>query len=307
MKGAKPERSVGILGAGALGTLLASAFTQAGTTVRILARSPEREAAVKRVAPRAETTNDPGTLLPASLLFFCVKSFQTEEAANAIAPALVDAGVPVVSLQNGWGNLDLLATALPGAPLIAGTTTLGAYWDEAGVFHESRSGNTRFAPWTPGTETGVGLAVRLFNDANLRAETAADAREILWKKLVLNVAVNPVTAIHAVTNGALLDSPALFALALASARETVAVGAARRFLPAPYDPEPLLRALLRDTAGNRSSMAEDLSRGRPTEADSILGAVIREGTAAGVPTPVTASLAERLAALEAARPARTPR
>ena len=307
MKGAKPERRVGIVGAGALGTLLASAFTQAGVSVRILARSPEREAAVKRVAPRAEPTDDPAALLPASLLFFCVKSLQSKDAAGRIAPALLESPTPLVSLQNGWGHLDLLEEALPGTPLIAGTTTLGAYWDGAGVFHESRSGSTHFAPWTRGAETQAGLAVRLFTDSNFRAEAVADAREILWKKLVLNVAVNPVTAIHDVANGAVLDSPALYTLALAAAREAVAVGAARRFLPAPYDPEPLLRALLRDTAGNRSSMAEDLARGRTTEADAILGAVVREGAAAGLGTPIAASLAERLAALESARAPRIPR
>ncbi len=299
MKGAKPERSVGIVGAGALGTLLASAFTQADVPVRILVRSPERGTAVKRVAPRAETTEDPAALFPASVLFFCVKSFQTADAANGITPALLEGLVPLVTLQNGWGHLDLLERALPGVPLIAGTTTLGAFWDDEGVFHASRAGSTLFAPWTRAAEPGA--AVRLFTDANLRAERAADAREILWKKLVLNVAVNPVTGIHGVANGAVLEAPALFELSLAAAREAVAVGAARRFLPAPYEPEPLLRALLRDTAGNRSSMAEDLARGRTTEADAILGAVVREGAAAGVPTPIAASLAERLAVLESAR------
>jgi 2-dehydropantoate 2-reductase len=81
---------------------------------------------------------------------------------------------------------------------------------------------------------------------------------------------------------------------VAAAREAVAVGAARGHLTAPYDPVPLLDALLGDTAENRSSMAEDIAHGRPTEADAIVGAALREGAAAGVPTPVIASLAERL-------------
>ncbi|HEY6572869.1 MAG TPA: ketopantoate reductase C-terminal domain-containing protein, partial [Candidatus Eisenbacteria bacterium] len=125
--------------------------------------------------------------------------------------------------------------------------------------------------------------------------------EVLWRKLVLNVAVNPLTAIHGVLNGAVYDSPTLHALACAAAREAVAVGAARGFLASPYDPEPLIDTLFRDTAGNRSSMAEDLARGRTTESDAILGAVLREGAAAGVATPVVASISERLATLEARR------
>lgn len=299
------EEKVAIVGAGALGTLLAACLARTGSGVRILLRSAARSAALRREAPLARTTDDPATLLPASLLFFCVKSYQTAEAARRIAAPLLAEPTPVVSLQNGWGNLDLLERALPAVPLVAGSTTLGAYWDEAGRFHASTGGITIFAPWTVGAEDAAGAAARLFTRAGLRAETAPDAREVLWRKLVLNVAVNPLTAIHGVVNGAVRDSPALYGLAGAAAREAVTVGAARGFLAAPYDPAPLLDSLLHDTAANRSSMAEDVARGRATEADAILGAVIREGAAAGAPTPIAASLAERLAALEARRPART--
>ncbi len=296
------EKRVGIVGAGALGTLLASFLSRAGIGVRIFLRSAARAETVRRDAPLAEPTDDPATLVPASFVFLCVKSYQTGDAARRIAPALLAAPTPVVSLQNGWGHLDLLEHALPGVPLVAGTTTLGAYWDEAGRFHASTGGITIFAAWAAGA--GAEAAAQLFTAAGLRAQTAPNAREVLWRKLVLNVAVNPLTAIHGVVNGAVRDSPALYALACAAAREAVAVGAARGFLPAPYDPEPLLDALLHDTAGNRSSMAEDVARGRTTEGDAILGAVLREGAAACVPTPIATSLSERLAALEAERPVR---
>jgi len=295
---------VGIVGAGALGTLLASCLSRAGIRVSILLRSAGRAEAVRREAPLAEPTDDPAALVPSSFVFLCVKSYQTGDAARRIVPALLAAPTPIVSPQNGWGHLDLLEHALPGVPLIAGTTTLGAYWDEAGRFHTSTAGITIFAAWTAGAEDGATAAARLFTGAGLRAETAPNAREALWKKLVLNVAVNPLTAIHGVVNGAVRESPALYALACAAARETVAVGVARGFLAAPYDPEPLLDSLLHDTARNRSSMAEDVARGRTTEGDAILGAVIREGATAGVSTPLAASLAERLAALEAGRSTR---
>jgi len=294
---------IGIVGAGALGTLLATCLSRAGIGVRVLARSAGRAEALRREAPLAEPTEEPASLVPAALLFFCVKAYQTGDAARRIAPALLAAPTHLVSLQNGWGNLDLLERALPGVPLVAGTTTLGAYWDEVGGFHSSTGGTTLFAAWsaTAEAEAGAAAAARLFTEAGLRAARSPNAREILWRKLVLNVAVNPLTAIHGVLNGAVHDSPALHALACAAAREAVAVGAARGFLASPYDPEPLVDALLRDTAGNRSSMAEDLARGRTTESDAILGAVLREGAAAGVPTPVVAALSERLATREARR------
>ena len=298
---------VAIVGAGALGTLLASCFSRAGIRTRVLVRSAERARTLRREAPASESTDEAAALLPATFLFLCVKSYQTGEAAARIATAVAATPVPVVSLQNGWGHLEILERALPGTALIAGTTSLGAFWDEEGRLHESTAGITTLALWTPEAEGQAASAARLFVAANLRAETAPNARENLWRKLVLNVAVNPLTAVHDIVNGAVADSPALYALAVAAAREAVAVGAARGHLHAPYDPDPLLRALLRDTSGNRSSMAEDLAHGRKTEADAILGAVMREAAAAGVRAPVIASLAERVATLEAARAARSPR
>jgi len=81
-----PETRIAIVGAGALGTLLAACFSRAGLRVRVLARSVERATALRREAPAAEHTDDPAGLVPASLLFLCVKSYQTSDAAAEIAP-----------------------------------------------------------------------------------------------------------------------------------------------------------------------------------------------------------------------------
>jgi 2-dehydropantoate 2-reductase len=295
------DGAVAIVGAGALGTLLASLLPRGGAPVRILARRPERMAALRFEAPEATATADPSALFPASLVLVCVKAYHTEEAAALIAGPLARAPAPVASLQNGWGHMETLARALPKAPLLAGATTLGAYWDDGGRYHTSPGGSTVFAPWTHGAELAARDAVRRFRAAGLAAEAAPNGRDVLWRKLVLNVAVNPLTAIRGVPNGALRAMPDLWALTLAAAREAVAVGVARGHLAAPYDPEPLLERLLRDTASNRSSMAQDFARGRPTEADAILGALLREADAAGVPAPVAASLEVLLAELGASR------
>jgi 2-dehydropantoate 2-reductase len=295
------DAGIAIVGAGALGTLLASRLPRAGAPVRILARRRERAEGLRFEAPGAVATADPAALLPASLVFVCVKAYDTEAAARLIAPALADAPAPVVSLQNGWGHFETLAGVLGGIPLVAGATTLGAHWDDAGRYHASPDGATAFAPWSPDAGIAAADAARRFRAAGFAAEIAADARDALWRKLVLNVAVNPLTALRGVPNGVLRETPDLWALCLAAAREAVAVGLARGFLAAPFDPEPLLDRLLRDTAANRSSMAQDLARGRRTEADAIVGSVVREGEAAGVPTPVVASFRVLLAEIEDAR------
>jgi 2-dehydropantoate 2-reductase len=301
----EPKRdTVAVVGAGALGTLLAMVLPRSGARIRVLARDDRRVATLTQEAPGAEATAEPSTLFPASLLFLCVKAYQTDDAAALLSRQGGDGAAtqtPIVSLQNGWGHLERLEFRLPETPLVAGATTLGAYRDDGGVLRTSTAGGTQFAAWTAGAEHAAAAAARLFEAAGLRAEVVPDARDVLWRKLVLNVAVNPVAALHAVPNGALLEAPALHELAAGVAHEAVAVGAARGYLRGAYDPLPSLDALLRHTSDNRSSMTEDLARGRPTEADAILGAVIREGRAAGVPTPLAASLAARIAEAEARR------
>jgi 2-dehydropantoate 2-reductase len=294
------EETVGIFGAGALGTLLASRLARgrAGARIVVLVRAEARAAALRREAPAAAVTTDPSALRSAAQLFLCVKSYQTEGAARTLASAWntnpASPRPPIVSLQNGWGHMEILEDVFPGTPLVAGTTTLGAYWDDGGGFHGSDAGMTAFAPWNAASGAACDGAVALFGAVGLRASRGENARDALWRKLVLNVAVNPLTAIHAVPNGALSTAPGLHAVAQAAAREAVTVGVARGHLVAAYDPKPLLDALLRDTAGNRSSMAEDVAHGRATEADAIVGAVLREGRLAGIATPVIASLGERL-------------
>jgi len=291
--------TVGVVGAGALGSMLAIKLARAGNTVIALARSEVRRAGLAADAPHGLTVErDPGALHPASLLFFCVKARDTEDAARplrALEPRLPG----ICSLQNGWDHMDTLARTLPKAPLIAGATSLGAYFDDAGVLHGSLEGATLLAPWEGTEARWAEYAATVLDSAGLKAEAREGARRILWRKLVLNAAVNPLTALANRENGALLDVPALGRIARAAAREAAAVGVRRGYLLEDDDPGPRLERLIEETRGNRSSMAEDLARGRPTEADAILGPILRAAAEERMTTPVLAALAVLLRAAEA--------
>lgn len=294
--------TVGIVGAGALGTLLALKLARAGHTVLALARSEARRAALAADAPHGLTVErGPEVLRPASLLFFCVKARDTAEAAASLAP-LAPRFPGVCSLQNGWDHMETLERALPGAPLIAGATALGAYFDASGSLHGSLEGATLLAPWGSTEARWAEYAASVLSSAGLQAEAREDARRILWRKLALNAAVNPLTALLDRPNGALLESPPLRRVACAAAREAVLVGVRLGHLPEGYDPVPRLDRLLGETRGNRSSMAEDLARGRPTEADAILGPILQAARAGRIETPVLLALASLLRAAEQAEP-----
>ncbi|MFP4390741.1 MAG: ketopantoate reductase C-terminal domain-containing protein, partial [Desulfococcaceae bacterium] len=121
----------------------------------------------------------------------------------------------------------------------------------------------------------------------------------IWGKLVVNVGINALAALLRVPNGALAEVPVCDSLMAAAVEEAVAVARARE-ISLPYD-EPLekVRAVCRATAENRASMFQDIAAGRLTEVDVINGAVVREGAAAGVSTPVNRMLTDLIHAVEA--------
>lgn len=280
--------SIGIVGGGALGTLLGAKLAKAGNNVRMAVRSPARRDAILSEGWSLRVDASVEALVESTLVFLCVKAFDTAQAAAELRALPEVAGI--ASLQNGWGNLETLEGALPGRPLVAGTTALGAYIDASGSLQASLAGSTTFAPWD-GTEIRwAEYAATLLESAGLRAETRRHARPTLWRKLVLNAGVNPLSAISGRTNGELLDSAPLLRIAEAAAREAAHVGAALGHWELGVDPAPLVRALLEETRGNRSSMAEDLSHGRKTEVDEIVGSILRAASEHARPVPVLEGL-----------------
>jgi 2-dehydropantoate 2-reductase len=288
---------IGIVGGGALGTLLMTRLSAGDVKVKAVVRNPARIERLGRDLPGVSLSPDASDLHPASLVFLCIKAYDTGAAGDALR-ALEFPRTAICSLQNGWGNLDVLEAELPGAPLLAGATSLGAYLDDEGALHASFAGVTRIAPWGATPPARVEEAVGVLRVAGLAAEISDDAHGILWRKLTLNAAVNPLTAIAMCANGALLTEPSLLRLAERAALEAAHVGERLGCLPGPWDPLPALRALLEETRSNRSSMAQDLARGRRTEIDSIAGAVVRAAEGLGAPAPVLRALFALVSATE---------
>ncbi len=128
----------------------------------------------------------------------------------------------------------------------------------------------------------------------------ADIRPALWAKLAVNCAINPVTALRGVVNGALLDDPTALRQMESAARE---VGEVARALGVRLadDPVALAARMARATARNRSSMLQDAERGAPTEIEALNGAVVREAERLGIETPVNRALVEAMRRLESER------
>ncbi|NOH00892.1 MAG: 2-dehydropantoate 2-reductase [Chloroflexi bacterium] len=121
--------------------------------------------------------------------------------------------------------------------------------------------------------------------SNFNLQIVQDTRSLMWGKLVINAAINPLTALLRVPNGELLSHPWTRKIMSALAREAAEVAQAERVHLPFSNPIEAVEEVARKTAKNLSSMFQDVRRGAPTEIDAISGAVTRRGEKHGIPTP----------------------
>lgn len=126
--------------------------------------------------------------------------------------------------------------------------------------------------------------VDLLIQAGFEVERVEDTESLIWGKLVINAAINPLTALLKVSNGDLLSIPPARRTMNLITLESAEVAAALE-IDLPYsDPVATVEAVTQRTASNYSSMYKDVLRGSQTEIDAINGAIVQEGEVAGVPT-----------------------
>jgi 2-dehydropantoate 2-reductase len=284
--------SILILGTGALATFYAARLGKAGHAIRILGTWPDGLAALRSrgarlIGPtgheqcvRVTVSSDPRDCQGTKHALLVVKSWQTERAARQLASCLADDGL-VLTLQNGLGNREILVAALGYERVALGSTTAGAILLSPGLVKSAGEGVISLE-----AHKRLGLFQQAFRAADFPIEIVPDARSIVWSKLVISSAINPLTAILRIPNGELLERPAARTLMRALAEETASVASAGQVKLTSPDPVRMVEDVALQTAANHSSMLQDLQRGAPTEIDAICGAISRAGKQLGVPTPM---------------------
>ena len=293
-----------IVGTGAMACLFAARLAAAGVSITMWGRWADGVAALRRHGVRilemdgsehtfpVRVVDDPDELGVISDALVLVKSWQTERAALGLVKKLSADGL-AISLQNGLGNGEILADHLGSERVAVGTMTLGAYLTEPVKVCPTWEGMISL-----GMHPRINRLESMLREAGFAVQKLADITSLLWGKLVINAAINPLTALLQVLNGKLLDRPVIQELFLAAACEAAAVAAAQGInLPYP-DPVLAVTEIARRTATNRSSMLQDLLRGTPSEIDVINGAIVQAGERAGVPTPVNQILWQLVRAAE---------
>jgi 2-dehydropantoate 2-reductase len=314
------DRSPGpilVMGAGTIGCFVGGRLQAAGAEVKFVARprmatqmrsqgltlTDMEHASVQVPAAQLRVLDVPKA--PAALVLLCVKSGATAEAARQLAAAL-PAGTPVLSLQNGVANAELAAQVAKTLTWLPGMVAFNVAEQKPGHFHRGTAGvlaaqaHDALAPWLP-----------WFRKAGLPLQLHADLRPVLWAKLLLNLN-NPVNALSGLPLReqllnrdyrrvlATLQTEALDALRAAG------ISPARLSALPPQRLPSVLRLptwlfkrvaakLLRIDDKARSSMADDLRLGRPTEIDAICGAVVRLAQSHGGRAPCNARMLSLLA------------
>jgi 2-dehydropantoate 2-reductase len=303
---------IAILGPGALGCLLAAKFTLAGEKVWLVDYRPERAELLTRQGIILKTPDGiaaevkisaglAGEMGVVDLAILTVKAHQTAAAAQGL-PLLLGPGGLALTLQNGLGNLEEMAKVLGPARLLGGASILGATKLAEGEVLLAGLGPTYLGP-PPGSRVSpaeVEKVADLFRRAGLPCEVKGDIEAVLWEKLLVNVGINPLTALLQVKNGALLNLPPAWDLAVAAATEALAVARAEG-INLNVNPEVRLREVCTATGANRSSMLQDITAGRQTEIEALNAQIAARGEGHGVPIPVNRLLSQLIRALEMAK------
>jgi 2-dehydropantoate 2-reductase len=264
---------VAILGMGAIGHVVARALDGRADVVKVdRTHAPLRdgEAPVEAAIVTAKT---PGT------------AWAAEIAEKVLAPDGV-----ALTIQNGLGNYETLVERVGRGRAAVGVIYVGAQIVN-GELHATGPGKVELGrPEAEGPRAKLEQLARLLRDGGMDVTLVDDAWRAVWRKVITNAAVNPVTALTRRTNAELLADAPSSRVADAIAREVARVATASGVPIAEDEAVTQWRSMAALTGANRTSMLQDVEAGRPTEIDAISGAVAREGERRGVAAPLNQAM-----------------
>ena len=306
---------IAIIGPGALGTLLAASLKTKSNPktpfdLWLLDYKPERAKLLNEqglilekndqlLNCKINATADPKEIGPTDIIILCVK-YPDVAAGLQQAAKLAHSDSLLVTLQNGIGHLELLKTGKGSPAIILGITALGANLVSPGHVRYAGSGLTRIGFLKSASFARSLLLAQvcnLLNDSGMETAIVDNILDYVWTKLLINVGINALTAIHRCPNGELLESDDTLNTLAAAVKEGEAVARAMG-IQVPDDPLAMTVDVCRKTARNLSSMLQDINNKKPTEIDSINGEIVAAGRKFGIPVSVNEELFQRIKEIE---------
>ena len=278
-----------------MGCLYAHALQRSGCQTTLVMRRGVQQKSLPLVVERGGTRSaqqvrvitpdDPEVI---SHLLVTTKAYDVCAAVAGIAHLLPQYSV-VLLLVNGMGLAEQLGEDWPQLDIFCGTSTEGAYTIAPQHIHHAGRGTTRIgregqqqpASWF---EQWAAAIKPCTWDMHIKAA--------LWSKLAVNCIINPLTAIHGCANGALAQRRELAAEVAALCDEVALISRAAGYAEVAATLQQNVTDVITGTAGNRSSMLQDVERGRRTEIDYITGYLLQVAEQHGIDAPHNRALLE---------------
>lgn len=281
-----------VVGAGAVGCYFGGMLARAGLPVTLIGRATHVDAIRERglrletqhfdEIVRVDVSTAADAVAGADVVLFCVKSTDSEKSAREIAPFLAKDAV-VLSMQNGVENPDLIRSVLT-QHVIASVVYVATEMAGPGHLKHHGRGELVMDELPP-----AAAIVQAFATAGVPAQMSGNVRGVQWAKLIVNCAYNALSAITQKPYGALVEVEGVPELMEAVVDECLRVAAADG-VDVPGDAYQATRNIAQTMAGQYSSTAQDVARGKPNEIDFLNGYVVRRSRAHGISTPINQTL-----------------
>jgi 2-dehydropantoate 2-reductase len=287
---------IAVMGTGAVGGYFGAKLAGAGHEVAFVARGKHLEA-MRRTGLRIDSpsgelhirdslfTSNPAEFGTADLVLFCVKSYDTESAANALAP-LIDDTTMILSLQNGIDNPEKIARVWGGLRTFAGVVYIGAQVAAPGVILHSSGGKIVFGQAdSRDSSRPAEVLERTLSSAGVNCAISQNIGRVQWAKLMWNAPFCAISSLTRADMKQILESEGLQKLAIACMTEVRAAALARGIdLPRRLFEETI--AFSTGLGSFKPSMLQDLEAGKPLEYEAFNGIVVNILHQAGKAAPV---------------------
>ena len=294
---------IGIIGAGALGSLLAVRLHQSGQHVIVFHKNPDT---VKRIRETGiilrnisgktghETIEAQESLsahvADLELIIVAVKAYDTRRVGRDLK-ASKPRMTTVLTLQNGLGNIETLQHFLGQHRILGGSTTEASLFVRPGYVIHTGKGITQLGELNGKISNRAAVIQQVFSNAGFKTKLSTNIHGAIWSKAIINCAINPITALTGLRNGELLQRKELLELAKLIIDEGTGVAERCRVHLGSPGPSVLFPRVLRATTLNKSSMLQDLERGKKTEIEELNGTISKIAHKFGLPSCYNSLLA----------------
>lgn len=301
-------QNIVIVGAGAMGCLFAARLVEADVDVTLVDVDRQRLALLnsdgivlsdddgERVIPvRAAVASDVAG--PVDLVMLFTKGMHSVAAIRSVAH-LADGHAHALTLQNGIGNAEIIAEIFTPSRVLMGVTDLPSDLVGARHVHSHGQGHIRLGGMTVDAHSAANPVAALLNRGKLQAEADPVILVAIWEKAAFNAALNAMATITGLTVGGMDEEPGR-RIAGAVASEVVNVAAAKGIRLDKGRIDAKIAFALANHRNHQASMLQDRLAGRPTEIESINGAIVAAAELLGLSAPTTATLADMVRLIEA--------